>query len=136
MMLPRWGALVVVTWASLVVACSDDSSSSQGAGQDAGNPQDAGSPQDAGASLDPTSYDRTCATETDCLLVSPMEDCVVTCCGTQAVRDTPQVRSEVESAGKACPTKTTCTKACTPVVTACVSGKCEVREVDAGADGG
>ncbi len=76
-------------------------------------------------SLDPTGFDRSCAVDTDCIVVEPVNDCSSCCTSAVAVRNTPEVREAVADVADSCSSKRSCMADCGEPAAVCVSGRCE-----------
>ncbi len=77
-------------------------------------------------SLDTNTFDRTCSVDTDCLLVSPIEDCH-SCCGSAVpLRDTPALQTAIDDVNDTCKGLTICAMSCNDVA-ACTGGRCEKK---------
>ncbi|MBX3228754.1 MAG: hypothetical protein KIT84_39925 [Labilithrix sp.] len=56
----------------------------------------------SGIDFDPSDYDTTCATASDCMLVVPMADCFRCCSETVAVKGTSEVAEDQRAAEESC----------------------------------
>jgi hypothetical protein len=103
------GCISIVS--ALVVACG----SSRG---------DAGAP--AGRSFDPSTLERSCSDDRQCVLIEPVSECSSCCNDAQAIRDTSELQSALMELASSCEVRTVCTMKCFHAA-ACVNGRCERR---------
>ena len=129
----RWLALIA---AAAAMACSSNTPEppQTDGGQTDGGQTDGGQTDAGTRSFDPTGFDRTCATDGDCVLVEPISDCSSCCNGAQSVRNTPALDAALSELH--CPLRNGCAKICTEVAV-CENGRCEktAAHEDGGADG-
>ena len=86
-------------------------------------------------SLDPSTFDRTCSRDSECVLVDPTSECSSCCNSAEAVRDTSELQSALAELAKGCEVRKACAMKCFHAP-ACVNGRCEKKATAQGADGG
>ncbi len=128
----------VVTAAAL--ACGNNGSDVPSSSDTAENKQQPAtqSEQEGTRSLDPTTFDRSCSVDSDCVLVDIVTDCDVGCCGSEPVRNTSELQAARAELARGCDTLWGCTKLCDAARAVCSNGLCakQSADADAGADGG
>ena len=117
---------------ALAYACGDNQNAATPVSSDSASVDERA---DAGRSLDPTTFDRSCAVDSDCTLVETFVECSSCCNGSVAVRNTPEVQTALAGLYQGCAVLTTCTMFCGDRAV-CVSGSCEKMGPRAATDGG
>lgn len=109
-----WGAIVIATLGTLMTVAAVACESGR-------------------QSLDPSSFDRSCSVDTDCVLVPIVRNCH-SCCGSSLpVRNSAELRQALEELDEGCNEGTICPMDCTDKAV-CTNGMC--TKSSAGSDGG